>query len=277
GKLKDAEKAYQKAITLAREYIKMTHSRNVSILITILNDFGVLLHQKGDLQKGEECLTEAIEICRSFLKESPGTLVDTRELSTCLCNLGAILLECDRDKEAQELLRESLLLRQKIQNEAPEVFYYHSYIASSLNNLAVFYGKSGNYKESEKFLTEAHELRMKNRTEETSEVFDSGLVSVLSNMGMLRAQLGDISESKNAFNKAIAAAREVFKRNPEAHRHALIQVLCNRYNVESDDDADNTQTKDISKELRQLGVKKIPSQLTWSVEITATMKTSEPF
>ncbi|MHA1964498.1 MAG: tetratricopeptide repeat protein [Candidatus Thorarchaeota archaeon] len=277
GKLKEAEKAYLKGLTLAREYIKMTHARNESILITFLNDYGVLLHQNDDLQKAEECLTEAIEICRLTLNESLYSLVCIRELSTCLCNLGAIMLECDREREAEGMLRESLLLRQKIQNEAPEVFYYPSYIASSLNNLAVFYGKSGNYEDSEKHLSEAHELRMKHRTEETSEFFDPGLVAVLSNMGRLRTLLGDISESKDAFNKAIATARELHKRNPEAYRQALIQVLCNMYNVASDDDADSALVKEISTELRQLGVKRIPSQLTWFMETSESLKTSETF
>ncbi|MFW9889223.1 MAG: tetratricopeptide repeat protein [Candidatus Thorarchaeota archaeon] len=277
GKLKEAEIAYQTGITLAREYIKMTDSRNESILITILNDYGVLLHQKDDLQKAEERLRKAIEICRRSSDESVDLLVDNRELSACLCNLGAIMLNCDRDREAEELLRESLLLRRKIQKEAPEVFYYPSYIASSLNNLAVFYGKSGSCEDCEKCLIEALETRMKYRTEETSEVYDPGLVAVLSNIGKLRALLGDISGSRDTFSKAVASARELYQRNPETHRQALIQVLCNMHYVASDDDADNTLKEEISAELLQLGVRRIPMQLMWFVEISESLKTSETF
>ncbi|MCK4566053.1 MAG: tetratricopeptide repeat protein, partial [Candidatus Thorarchaeota archaeon] len=267
GNLDKARTTYQNGITLARDYIQKTEHVNDRIIIRILNDYGVFLHKMGESIEAEKCLVETIDICRRSLSVTYESLNNTRRLSTCLCNLGALLLETDRVEEAGEILKESLDLRLKIQNEAPEVFYYHSYIASSMNNLAVFYGRTSSYEESEEHLNKAIDMRLKHRTEETSEVFDPGLVAVLSNMGILKIQSGDVNESKDAFNKSIATARKLYKRNPETHRQALIKVLSNFHNIlVEDDDSDSDLYKEISAELQQLGTTGIPSQLSWFVE-----------
>jgi len=246
--------------------MEKTDHMNDEIIIRILNDYGVLLHQMGDLIEAEECLIETIENCRQYLSATSESLNSTRRLSTCLCNLGVMLLETERVEEAAEILKESLDLRLKIQNEAPEVFYYHSYIASSMNNLAVAFGKSGNHKDAEELLSKAIDMRLKHRTEETAEVFNPGLVAVLSNMGMLKTQSGNVNESKDAFNKAIETTRELYNRHPETYRQTLIKALSNMYVVASDSDAEEDLVKKTLTELRQLGHKEIPDQLKWFVE-----------
>lgn len=268
GKFKEAKKEYQKGIKLAREYIRRTHSINEPILMLLLNDYSVLLHQTNKLQKAEECLEEAIQICRRVLIEFPDSVIRTRRLGTCLCNLGATMLKLERDEEAEKYLSESLLLRKKIESEAPEVFYYHSFVASTMNNLAVFYGKTGNHEDAKEYLMKAIDKQISNRTEETSETFDPGLVGAQNNMGVLKARSGDISESKDEFNKALRIARSLHERNPETHRQALIHVLCNMFVVESKDNEDSEVAKEIASELRQMGFRDIPNQLKWFVEIT---------
>ena len=266
GNLSKARLAFQNSIELAEEYIKLTGPMNKGIRLKPLNDFGVLLYQIGDMMDAEVCFREAIEICRWSLNEFPASTIRTRQLSTCLCNLGALMLESGREKEAKEVLKESLSLRRRIQNEAPEVFYYHSYIASSMNNLAVLNAISGKYEDAEEHLSKAIDLRLRHRTEETSETFNPGLVAVHSNIGMLKTQSGDVNGSKDAFSKAIETARELYERNPETHRRALIKALSNMYLVSSDGDAEGNLAMQTLAELRQLGYEGIPDQLNWFVE-----------
>jgi tetratricopeptide (TPR) repeat protein len=266
GNHKKAKIVFQNCIEQVREYIQQTGPMNEYMNLRPLNDYGVLLHQIGDLMDAEECFREAIRFCKRSLKEFPLSLIRRRQLSTSLCNLGALLLETDRDSEADEKLKESLNLRLEIQSEAPEVFYYHSYIASSMNNLAVFNGISGKYEDAEELINKAIDMRLKHRTEETSEVFNPGLVAVFSNKGMLRVQSGDVSESKDAFSKSIVTARELHKRNPDTHHQALIKALSNMYVVASNSDAESDLAKETLAELRELGHKEIPDQMKWFVE-----------
>ncbi len=268
GNLSKAKQAFHNCIELAEEYIQRTSPLNKWVKLKPLNDYGVLLYYIGDMTDAEVYLREAIEISRWSLNELPVSTIRTRQLSTCLLNIGALMLESGKEEEAEKVLKESLGLREKVHDEAPEVFYYHNYIASSMNNLGVLFSKIGKDNDTEGYLNKALQIRIKNRTEETSEIFDSGIVTVLSNIGVLKAQSGHINESKDAFKKAIVAARELWKRNPETHRQALIKTLSNMYVVASEDETDGDFVKETLSELRDLGYKGIPDQLKWFVETT---------
>ncbi len=265
GKLKEAEEAYRKGIAHARE---LSYD---SLIIPLLNDYGVLLYQKGDFKNANKCFREAIEKCQNALIQFPESVTIRSRFSVCLCNLGATLIELDRDHEVEEYLRESLHLHKKIQSEAPEVLHYNRFIASSLNNLAVFLGISNKHKDAEDHFHQALDLLTKNRNEETSEVIDPGLVVVSNNIGILKAKAGEFMGAKDAFYNSIARARELYRRNPETHRQALIQVLCNLHIVESMDDAEHEMVIDTLAELKQLGHKGIPDQLKWISEITEVL------
>jgi tetratricopeptide (TPR) repeat protein len=268
GNYDRAGKIFQKSLQYTREFIQKPYAPNKGILPPILNDFGVFLYHTGDFEKAQKKFREAADVCRQCLNQYPESITLTRRLCIYLNNLGAILLELDQDSDAEETLREALALFQRVQKDTPELFHNYIYIASLINNLAIACVYSGKMDDAENLLREALEILMKNRTEETSELFNPELVAVFSNIGMLRSQLVDYGESKEAFKKAIVLERDLYRKNPETHRQSLILVLSNLLVVltEMHDEAENDLIEDISSKLRKMGVSKIPSQMKWYLE-----------
>ncbi|KAJ5186104.1 protein kinase subdomain-containing protein [Penicillium cf. griseofulvum] len=139
GKLKEAEKMYQRALAGYKKSLGPDHT---STLNTV-NNLGLLYSRQGKLKEAEELYQRALAGREKALGPDHTSTLNT------VNNLGNLYSDQGKLKEAEELYQRALAGREKALG--PD----HTFTLNTVNNLGLLYSRQGKLKEAEMYSGES--------------------------------------------------------------------------------------------------------------------------
>jgi serine/threonine protein kinase len=148
GQFADAEKAFGRAVTIARQLAKDHPDQpNFRALIaTALTNLGAILEDTGRAQAAEETHGQARDLCAELVKTT-GEARYRHQLTNCLNHLGSGLLRANHLAKAEETYRQGLAHCQKL--AALPSTSYRQQKAELHVNLARLLGHSGRFDDAD--------------------------------------------------------------------------------------------------------------------------------
>jgi len=228
GDFARAESLYRRALNIRERHWGLNHPQ----LAESLNDLGVVLKDRGQLQAAESFLTRAVDMRRTLPGNSP------EDLAISIEELGRLLREQGRLLEASSLFEQGLKIRRRIYGDR------HSETLSSLNSVAMMQRDLGDahsalglfrelvagYREvkgsrhpwtATSMVNMAHALMDLERWEEAVDLLESalsieretlganhvGVAITLNHLGTAYRERGQLERSRSVLQEAIRIGR----------------------------------------------------------------------
>jgi serine/threonine-protein kinase len=209
AKLLKRHRAAVLAAMIVRQALDVRHrllGENSRESADTLNDLGVLLKTKGDLEAAEALLRRATSIRRGVVAgDAPDTANDPAlprkgrvDLATSLTNLAAVVKNRGAYDEAERLYAQALEIFRTALGER------HYRVAVCLNDRALLLMEVGRYHEAELLFREALDIRR--------AVFGAQHLAVatgLKNLALLLATTGRYQEAEPLYREALALGRRL--------------------------------------------------------------------
>lgn len=185
GRETEAESFYLEALEINRARGERTSTPD------ILDNIGKLLIERGDFDRAEELLNEALEMRRRM--QSP----DHPALGNSLNNLAHLRRQRGDYEAAERLQREALKIYRERYGEQ------HPLVATCLNNLAMTLSEKGDYDGAEPYAREALRLWRERLGEHPN------VATGINNLGLITLQQGDHARAEPLFREALALRRKL--------------------------------------------------------------------
>jgi CHAT domain-containing protein/Tfp pilus assembly protein PilF len=180
GRFKDAEPAYERALSM---YQQLLGTDDVRVAVAE-NGLGMVYRQSGRYREAE------VHFLRARMIHERKQPTNERELGAVLDNLGELLTHTARLDEAEQLLRRSIALGEKLQDTVA--------VSVRLNNLAQLYRNQGRFAEAESQLKRSLELV------DRPEVPDPlGLAVTLGNLGSVYHAQFRLPEAEHMLRRSV--------------------------------------------------------------------------
>lgn len=180
GRLDEAEGTYRELMAVAER-----RRMPLEIELTLANDYGVLLRERGRPEEAEALYRRALAIHRRLGTENG------QEAARTLSNLAMAVRQQDRLGEAESLLEQALEIQRSTVGEP------HPDVATALNNLAAVVRRQGDLERAEALYREALAQRVAVLGGTHPEVAQS-----LNNLGFVLYQRGEVDTSLELFREA---------------------------------------------------------------------------
>ena len=164
-------KSYEKAISLAREYLAAVK------LAEILFKVAIFMQTNKAFEESRKYYEECLEIRRCLVKKYPEAYESN--FASTLNNLANLYSDIQRYAESEEKYNECLEIYSRLVKKYPEA--YESYLADTLGDLAILYYRIQRYAESEEKYNECLEI-YRRLSEDNIDVYKTNVVNVLCNM-----------------------------------------------------------------------------------------------
>ncbi|KAF7515787.1 hypothetical protein PCG10_002914, partial [Penicillium crustosum] len=187
GKLKEAEKMYQRALAGREEALGPDHISTLSIV----QNLGVLYHKQGKLKEAEQMYQRALAGYEEALGPDHMSTLDI------IHNLGNLYSEQGKLKEAEKIYQRIF----KGCEEAPGPD--HTSPLDTIHSLGLLYSKQGKLKEAE----EMYQRALAGYEEALGPDHISTL-SIVQNLGVLYYKQGKLKEAKKMYQRALAGYEE---------------------------------------------------------------------
>ncbi|WP_052333929.1 tetratricopeptide repeat protein [Neolewinella persica] len=224
--MNEAEAAYDEAVDIRRELVKLNRKVYLSDLSASLNNLGLLYYATQRSKEAETAYDEAVIFRRELVKSN--RIVYLPDLSTSLNNLGLLNQKNHRMKEAEAAYGEAVVLYRELVKT--NRFGYLPNLASSLSNLGNFYSERQRMKEAEAVHNEAiaifRELVKTNRLPYLPDLAKS-----LNNLGLLYFATQRSKEAEAVYDEAVAIFQELVKINQLYNLPDLAKSLINCGNL----------------------------------------------
>jgi len=212
---------YEKAINcLELTFQTFFNDLNLIELSSVLNGLGVLYRKVNKFEQGEIALRDAVRILQDAYKieKSEEILSAISLVKNSLATLYGIQWKYEQAiSEFEEAEKNWRKLNKKEGN-------YLELLSLTLNNYGIILKDIGKYEEAGKKLTKSLEIRRK-LNKETPELFESVIVSSLSNLANLETKLGNDDKSRDYQFEAVNINRKLAETNPNKHLSHLAQSL----------------------------------------------------
>jgi tetratricopeptide (TPR) repeat protein/tRNA A-37 threonylcarbamoyl transferase component Bud32 len=176
----EAIQHYELSRTLAEKY------QDALGVAAAYDGIGGVEEKRGDLDRAEAHLTQALEIARDAL--------DMRLVADTLNGIGTLYAKRGNLKEAQNYYSESLAIRRKLGDKRG--------IAATLNNLGVIQNFLGNHAQAKAYYEEALALRR--------DIDDKrGIAATLSNIGIVVKTIENHKAARVYYDEAIQIFRKI--------------------------------------------------------------------
>jgi serine phosphatase RsbU (regulator of sigma subunit) len=155
-------------------------------LCFVLQNIGILYHQKGKHDKSIDFFMRALKISEK--------IKDLDAKANILNSVGSVYKDLDENTVAIEYFNKSYSLYSKLEDL--------SGASSPLNNLGVIYRQSGDYNKALEFYLKSLDLKIKSNDL-------SGQATTLSNIGMCYSYLGDEAKTLKYCNESLEICRKI--------------------------------------------------------------------
>ncbi len=200
GRYDQAEPAMKQALEIRRRELSPGHHD----IGRSLQSLGLLHAQKGDLEKGEQLIREAVRILVAA-ETTPGEYSVKPRLE-----LGVVLRKSGQYEEAEQVYTAVLELQHNFKDD--------DVLASAKNNMAALLASTGRLEEAELMLQETLALRRKVHSDLHPQT-----AQALSNLGAVLGMQGKYDEAEPHLRESLASFREVL---PAGHP-SLVEALNN--------------------------------------------------
>ncbi|MBZ0222186.1 MAG: tetratricopeptide repeat protein [Dokdonella sp.] len=192
GKLADAARELNEALTLARANRGEAHTQTASIE----HDLGVVVLQQGDAKAAVALFEQALKTRRGLLGDKHPDIADS------LFNLGTALRRLGENDRAGQFFNEALAMQRELLGPK------HPAVANSLNSLAVLAWQQGDPDTAIAYLKEALDVATAAHGKSHPSV-----IAMRNNLaGMLRVS-GKLDEAETQARSALADARATLGEN----------------------------------------------------------------
>ncbi len=187
---RDLDRAWELETEALR--IRRLHLKPDSPLIAqALNDLGLIARQRGDLEKGEQLLKEALAL-------DPAKHGQEIEKLATINNLASLLQDQGRYQEAESYFRQALEAKRRLLGPN------HPSLGRAANNLALLLMEQQQYDEAEPLLEEALAVSRKCFGEEHLFV-----AFTLANVGRLHLGRLELDRAEEAYRESVSIRRKV--------------------------------------------------------------------
>ncbi|KAJ6016957.1 hypothetical protein N7451_000336 [Penicillium sp. IBT 35674x] len=209
GKLKEAEKMYQRALAGKEKALGPNHT---STLDTV-NNLGNVYSDQGKLKEAEEMYQRALAGKEEAFGPDHMSTLDT------VNNLSILYKDQGKLKEAEEMHQRALAGKEKALG--PD----HTSTLDTVNNLGNVYSKQGKLKEAEEMYQRA--LAGK---EEALGLNHTSTLDTVNNLGLLYFNKGKLKEAEEMYQRALAGKQEALGPN----HTSTLDIVNNLGNVYKD-------------------------------------------
>jgi tetratricopeptide (TPR) repeat protein len=222
NRLKEAEVAYQEALSLRHDLAKSNPSTYRPDVAMTLNNLANLYSDTNRLKEAEVAYQEALSLYRDLAKSNPSAY--RPYVAGTLNNLANLYKATNRLKEAEEAYQEALALYRDLAESNPSA--YRPDVAMTLNNLANLYKATNRLKEAEEAYQEALALR-RDLAKDNPSAYRPDVAMTLNNLAVLYQDTNRLKEAEEAYQEALALYRDLAKSNPSAYRPDVALTLNN--------------------------------------------------
>jgi tetratricopeptide (TPR) repeat protein len=224
GEMKDAEKAYNEAVSLCKQLVaefpaSVDYRRK---LAQSQYNFGMLLRDTGRLKDAEPAYAEALTLRKQLAAEHPRNPEFRVSLAQSLGNQGVLFSIKSQHKEAETALADALAAYKQLAADFPERPVYRREMAGTHGNLGNLYGVTDRPEKKESAYKAAHAIRQELAAEfPTNSAYLKDLATSHNNLGVHFRMTNRYKEAESAFAAALgilAKLADDFPTRPEFSR-----------------------------------------------------------
>jgi len=219
-RMKEAESAYQEALTTYRQLARDNPVAFLSNFATNLRNLGVLYSTTQRMKEAESAYQEALTTYRQLARDNPAAFLP--DVAMTLNNLGALYNHTQRMKEAESAYQEALIIHHQLARDNPGAFLPG--VATTLNNLGVLYSDTKRWKQAESAYQEALTIYLQCGRDNPA-AFLPDVAMTLNNLGNLYTTTRRMKEAESAYQQALTIRHQLARDNPAAFLPDLATTL----------------------------------------------------
>ena len=216
--LKEAEVAFDKALTIRQELAKQEPDRFADALLEVQNSLSDLYLWTGKYDEAYTILQDAIPVCEKLSKEEPQYYLPP--LSTLYGNIGITQYAKGDAATALKSIEKALTLARPLYNKTAESEIPLIYALDKMGQIAYMTSNWPKMVESQKELTDLHEELFKQNPEKHINY----LQSCYNNLAEAYLHLPDLEACQKALTRSEELLKEMVAKKPEGHYYAAFNL-----------------------------------------------------
>ncbi|MBP5346440.1 MAG: tetratricopeptide repeat protein, partial [Bacteroidales bacterium] len=216
--LKEAEVAFDKALTIRQELAKQEPDRFADALLEVQNSLSDLYLWTGKYDEAYTILQDAIPVCEKLSKEEPQYYLPP--LSTLYGNIGITQYAKGDAATALKSIEKALTLARPLYNKTAESEIPLIYALDKMGQIAYMTSDWPKMVESQKELTDLHEELFKQNPEKHINY----LQSCYNNLAEAYLHLPDLEACQKALTRSEELLKEMVAKKPEGHYYAAFNL-----------------------------------------------------
>lgn len=221
GRLPEAIKAYEEALSLFRDANMMNSNAYNQDMVEVLDALAQVQAAMGDGKRAGQTVMESLAIYRKLAETDP---VFRSKLAFKLNSIGSIHIENRYLKSAEEYYQESLKIYQSLDLEHPEKYRLH--IMHVKRSIALIYSRTQRTLEAYDIYEDALAF-YRSMDGSAPGRYQGEIARTLLNMGGVKYGWNQLSEARDLFEAALAIGRERAKTNRDDAIPSMATALTN--------------------------------------------------